>query len=166
MPCQHLWICVGVAVSVAMLAGQSGGQDQPDPSAVGPVGDATALPTSQLIRPAGESIQFGGRPVDIVLSPDGNTLYAKDNRGLVVINCADWSLRQELDLPGGGSMIGLTVSADGSRIYASLSNGTIAVASVRPDGTLALEKSITPPGPGGQGNAFACGIALVPGASR
>lgn len=31
--------------------------------------------TYQALHPAGESLEFTGRPVDLVLSPDGETLY-------------------------------------------------------------------------------------------
>jgi len=57
------------------------------PQQVGPRPEGSHLvATGQLLHPAGESLQFGGRPVDMVLSPDGRTLYVKDNRGIVVVD--------------------------------------------------------------------------------
>jgi len=32
-------------------------------------GDGIIVPTGQLIRPAGQTLAFGGRPVDLALSP-------------------------------------------------------------------------------------------------
>ena len=58
---------------------------------VGPTRDGGHIvPTTQLIRPAGETIELAGRPVDIALAPDGQTLYVKDNRGLVVVSAKAW----------------------------------------------------------------------------
>ena len=85
-----------------------------------PVGHLTS--THQLIRPAGQSVEFGGRPVDLVASPDGRTIYVKDSRGLVVIDAATWQIRQELKFSAGGSSVhGIVVTRDGSRIFATTS---------------------------------------------
>src|SRR5262245_45846662 len=93
----------------------------PAPDRVGRLpGGGTRLPTWQAVRPAGETLTFRGRPVDLALSPDGKTLFAKDNRGLVVVDAVGWKLAQELAFPaGGGSMHGLAVSADGQAVYAT-----------------------------------------------
>ncbi len=77
---------------VSLLMGcQSKAADRVGPLSSG--GHLTA--THQMIRPAGQSVEFGGRPVDLVASPDGRTLYVKDHRGLVVIDAATWRIRQE-----------------------------------------------------------------------
>ena len=45
---------------------------------VGPQGDGTyVVPTSHVIDPAGQSIEFPGRPTDIKLSPDESLLVLK-----------------------------------------------------------------------------------------
>src|SRR5512137_1892489 len=84
---------------------------------VGPLsGGSQLMATYQLVRPAGESVEFGGRPVDLALSPNGSTVYVKDNRGILVIDAATWKLRQELRFSAGGSSWhGLVVTRDGSR---------------------------------------------------
>src|SRR5262245_9881128 len=103
-----------------------------DTGRVGPAkGGGTRVATGQLIRPAGESVSFSGRPVDLALSPDGKWLYAKDNRGLVVIDVAKWKVIQELSFPkgkGGGSMHGLAVRRDGKRVYATNAGDLLAEA--------------------------------------
>jgi len=79
------------------------------PQQVGPRPEGSHfVATGQLLRPAGESLQFGGRPVDIALSPDKRTLYVKDNRGIVVVDVETWKVRQEL-----------LVGRDGRRAYVS-----------------------------------------------
>ena len=39
------------------------------------------LPTAQLIHPAGQSIEYKGRPVDLLLALDHKSLYVKDSGG-------------------------------------------------------------------------------------
>jgi len=130
---------------------------------VGPqAGGRHIVPTRQVLRPAGESVKFAGRPVDLVLSPDGKTLYVKDNRGLVVIETKTWKIRQELMFEsGGGSMHGITVNRDGSRVYATTAQDILWEGQVSPaDGKVSCSRQIALPGPQGRGNSHACGIAL------
>ena len=61
--------------------------------------------------------QEHGRPADLVLSPDGRTVYVKDSRGLVVIDPVTWQIRQELKFSAGGSSVhGVVVTRDGDRL--------------------------------------------------
>jgi len=131
---------------------------------VGPLATGGHLmPTHQLIRPAGQSIEFGGRPVDLALSPDGRAVYVKDNRGLLVLDAATWQIRQELKFnSGGGSVHGLAVTRDGSRIYATTAQNLIWEINVAPDGKAAAGRKLTLPGPGGNGNPAPAGLALSP----
>jgi YVTN family beta-propeller protein len=127
---------------------------------VGPTDTGTIVPTTQLLRPAGQTIPFAGRPVDIALSPDGQWLYAKDNRGLVVFNTQTWTLAQKLNTRG-GSMTGLAVSPDGSRIFATSSRDELIEYAVDETGTVKETRRIILPGPGGKSNSFPCGLALT-----
>jgi YVTN family beta-propeller protein len=121
--------------------------------------------TGQLVRPAGASVAWGGRPVDLALSPDGSTLYAKDHRGLVALDVTTSTVRQELPFGkahGGGSMHGLAVRRDGARVYATTAEQTLAEAEVGPDGRLTLRRMIALPGPkGGDDPSYPCGVALA-----
>jgi YVTN family beta-propeller protein len=132
------------------------------PQQVGPRPEGSHLvATGQLLHPAGESLQFGGRPVDMVLSPDGRTLYVKDNRGIVVVDVETWKVRQELLVGrGGSSMHGIAVAPDGSRVYFSDAGSLLREAVVRPDGSLQWGKSIDMPKPGIGGDSYPCSIAL------
>ncbi len=130
-------------------------------------GDSHFVVTGQALHPAGKAAAFGGRPVDLALSPDGKTVYVKDNRGLVVIAVADWTIRQELTFPsGGGSMHGIVTDREGSHVYATTAQDRLCEARIAPDGTLAWARSILLPGPGGHGDSHPCGIALTPDGAR
>ncbi|MCS6775726.1 MAG: alkaline phosphatase family protein [Chloroherpetonaceae bacterium] len=135
-----------------------------DTTPVGETGQgATLTPSYQLLRPVGQSLGWGGRPTDLMLSPDQQTLYLKDDRGLVMVDVPGWKIRQELRFPaGGGSMHGILVAPDGSRVYATTAQNLLYEAQVTPEGALRWERRITLPGPGGKGNAHPCGLTLSP----
>src|SRR4051812_8728120 len=72
------------------------------------VDGGTIVSTQQLIRPAGKSLQFDGRPVDLCLSHDGKTAFLKGNRYLTVVDLEKWAVKQELEIgDGGASMHGI-----------------------------------------------------------
>jgi len=119
------------------------------------------MATDQLIRPAGQSVEFGGRPVDLALAPDGRTIYVKDNRGLLVIDTATWKIRQELKFNAGGSSAhGLAVTRNGSRIYVTTAQDMLWEAIVTSDGIIDWGRKLTVPGPGGAGKSDLGGLAL------
>ncbi len=147
---------------LAIFAGWAGCKSGPE-QGVGQVSDgAHLMPTDQLVRPVGESVQFGGRPVDLVASPDGRSIYVKDNRGLVVIDAATWKVRQELKFPeGGSSWHGLVITRDGKRLLASTSQSIVWEARVAGD-KVELGRKYTLPGTDGQALSAPAGIALSP----
>ena len=72
----------------------------------------------QTLRIAGKRIEFKGRPVDLALSPDGETLFVKNINNLLVVDAKAWTLSQTLPYPGSGaSMHGIAVNRAGSRVY-------------------------------------------------
>jgi YVTN family beta-propeller protein len=155
---------VAVAFALFLMHALSGpgfgqGTAQVGPNAYG----EHLVPTGQLVRPAGATITFSGRPVDLTLSPDGRRLYVKDNRGLVVLDAQTWRLLQELPFPKektGGSMHGLAVRRDGKRVYVTTAQQTLHEAEVLDEGTLAWRRSLFLPSPHGNDDAHATGIAL------
>ena len=160
-------LAVSLLISLAGCASTAAPRSDA-PARVGPLGDGgQVVATSQLIHPAGASLQFGGRPVDLVLSPDGRTLFVKDDRGLVVIDTQQWKIRQETKFPrGGGSMHGLLVTRDGARVYATTASNQLWEAKVGVDGILTWGRCVDLAGPGGDadGGHASClwGIALSP----
>ena len=129
---------------------------------VGPrSGGEHLTPTHQLLKPAGDSVEFGGRPVDLTLSPDERTVYVKDNRGLVVIDAASWQVRQELKFTAGGSSVhGLAITRDGARLFASTAQDILWELKVDAEGKVVHNRKLTLPGPGGKGNSDPCGLSL------
>lgn len=135
---------------------------------VGPrAGGGHVVTTKQLIRPAGASLEFPGRPVDLVLSPDHKSLYVKANNSVLVIDAIDWSIRQKLALDAGqeGSYHGLAVSRDGSRVYVTTSHEQILELLVAADGSLSIGRQFTIPATN-KGKSAPCGIVLSPDEER
>lgn len=132
------------------------------PMRVGPQkNNSHAVATGQLLRPAGDSLQFAGRPLDMVLSPDGRTLYVKDNRGIVVVDVETWKVRQELPVArGGSSMQGIAVSPDGKRVYLSNAASQLLEAVLQADSRLQWGRRIDMPPPSVGGESYPCGVAL------
>ncbi|MCC6360372.1 MAG: phosphoesterase, partial [Phycisphaerales bacterium] len=145
-----------LTLCVALASGQAATQT------VGPAGDdRTVVATGQLVHPAGRSVEIAGRPVDVVVSPDGAQAVVKDNRGLVVLDVASWSVLQEIKFPeGGGSMTGIAISRDGRRVYATTAKGDLIDAVRGADGRLKLDRTINLPAK--SGSSFPCGIVLSP----
>jgi YVTN family beta-propeller protein len=141
------FICVALA-SVVLLGGTASSQDA---ARVGDeVAGGTVVATGQIIRPVGESVSFGGRPVDLVVSPDAKFVYAKENTGLVVIDAATWKVRKELNFPkGGASMHGIALSPDGTEVYLTSARNEVYVAKVDGAGGAEWSRTFTLTGPKG-----------------
>ena len=130
---------------------------------VGPSPNGYVVPTKQLVRPAGQIIEFGGRPVDMALSSDSSVLYAKTNRSLLVVDAKTWRIRKELPYgAGGNSMHGIAISKDGSHVYVTAVPDQLLQADVAQDGAVTWGRKIKLPGPGGDDRSTPCGIALSP----
>lgn len=138
------------------------------PARVGTAADGSqVVATGQTLRPAGDSLVIPSRPVDLTLSPDGKTIYLKDNEGVKAIDTAQWVLKESLSFPsGGGSMHGIAVSRDGRHLYATNAENLLAEAEIGKDGTLTWSRQIALPGPDGRGAADPCGIALSADGTR
>lgn len=131
---------------------------------VGPLADGGhVVATKQLIRPAGESLEFSGRPVDLLLSPDGRNLYVKTNDNVLVIDARAWSIRQKLPIGKGltGSYHGLAINRDGSLLYVSTAQNEVLEMKVAADGTISASRGFNIAAPD-KGKSTPCGIALSP----
>ncbi len=138
----------------------------PPPGAADVVGQVrdggVVVPTQQLIRPAGESVEFFGRPVDLAVSPDGGTVYVKERQALVVLDAATWRVRQTLAYgPGeGATMYGMAVSRDGGTVYVTTTGQGLREAKVAGDGALAWGRVIPLPGRDAKTPSYPCGVAI------
>src|SRR2546421_1683431 len=135
------------------------------PRAVGPLPDKSGfmVPTAQLIRPAGQSIEFHGHPVDLLRSPDGKTVYVKDSARVLAIDAPSWTIREQLKLPpkAEGSMHGIAMSRDGSRLYVTCGPSALHEAKIGPVGKLDWTRAIDLKQPGAKIESYPCGIALL-----
>src|SRR5579871_5460782 len=77
------------------------------------------LPTMQMIQPAGDTLTFGGRPVDLALTPDNKTLFVKYEQGILVVDAEAWKIRYQIGMGEGGSMHGVAVNQAGTHVYVS-----------------------------------------------
>ena len=121
-------VAIGLANCVAAISCRSSRDASDKPDTVGERGDGSyVVTTRQVIRPVGDVLEFNGRPVDVVMSPDGRTAYAKDLRQLLVIDVATWTLRQALAFPekAVGTMHGIAVRPDGGAVASEAEDGTL-----------------------------------------
>ncbi len=80
-------------------------------------GRRVLVPSNQLLDPAGQRIEFPGRPVDLALSPDGGMLAVLLPSGIQIFSPEGQKLRF---IPAAtASIAGLTFTPDGERIAAS-----------------------------------------------
>ena len=115
-----------------------------------------SLPSKQILRAAGQQLQFGGRPVDLALSPDGRTVFIKNMSNLLVVDAGTWTLMQTLNYPGSGaSMHGIAVSRDGSHVYVTGAGNEMYDWAVGTNGTVAFSRTISLPG-----GSDPCGVAV------
>jgi YVTN family beta-propeller protein len=85
--------------------------------------------TSQLIDPAGETIHFAGRPVDLALNNSGSLLAVKNNTSIVFMNAEMHKVIQTLKLPSGGhSFTGITWSLDDQKVWTTDTKGYLRAA--------------------------------------
>ncbi len=114
------------------------------------------MPTQQIIEAAGQQLQFPGRPVDLVLSPDGKRLYVKNIDSLLAVDTVAWTLQQTLAYPGkGASMHGIAVSPNGSHVYVTGSGNELYDWAVATNGTVVFSRTLALPA-----GSDPCGIAL------
>jgi len=164
--------CVSTPFSRGMERAVGQGPDAfLEKAVVGPQGDGTyVVSTTQVVEPAGEMVEFPGRPTDIALSPDGTLLAAKTTGlsslspgigDVVFIDMASRRERQRLPLPEGeNTFCGIAWSADGRLLWTTDSEGFLRAAERQDDGTLAWTEAIKLPGPGGKANSAPGGFAL------
>lgn len=137
---------------------------------VGKQADGTVvLSTNQIIKPAGTTVEFRGRPNAIALSPDQRhaAFLTGAYKAIIVLDTITGAVTQEFSAAGSSaSFKGIVYSKDGTKLYASQANGRIIIANVAADGTLTLDQLVSTPkttiaSPGNEdGNAFPGGMAI------
>ncbi|MCX5768935.1 MAG: bifunctional YncE family protein/alkaline phosphatase family protein [Candidatus Hydrogenedentes bacterium] len=138
---------------------------------VGPQGDGTyVVATTQVVAPAGESIEFPGRPTDIALSPDESVLVLKttgrstmtgSGGDLVFIDVASKTVRQLLEMEKGeNNFCGLSWTSDGQAVWTTDAAGALRCARKGADGSFGWAGQIALPGPGGKDDSAPGGLLL------
>ena len=103
--------------------------------------------TSQIIDPAGETISFPGRPVDLALNNSGTVLAVKNNTSIIFMNADKHNVIQTLKLPAGGhSFTGITWSSDDQKVWTTDSKGYLRSAKST-NGAFNWDDAILLPGP-------------------
>ncbi|MGE5431376.1 MAG: alkaline phosphatase family protein [Syntrophomonadaceae bacterium] len=125
------------------------------------VNNGTKVPTGQIVRPAGETLSFSSRPVDLILSPDGAIVFIKTHTSLVIADAEKWKVIQ--DLPYGkdeyASMHGIAVSGDGKTVYLTNSGNDILEAKKDNNSRWTWKRRITLKSKDND-YCYPCGIAL------
>jgi YVTN family beta-propeller protein len=132
------------------------GQYQPDIQ-VGMLPDGEqSVPSKQILRAAGTPLQFAGRPVDLVLSPNGKFAFLKNINNLLVVDTATWTLLQTAAYPASGaSMHGIAVNPAGTRVFVSGAGNEVYEWSVATNGLVTFVRTLAMPG-----GSYPCGIAI------
>jgi len=153
-------------VSVILAISQPVRADDLDQLPVGLQADGRiVVPTNQILKPAGKQVTFPGRPVDMALCENGQTLVVKNMQSLVFIDAATGSIKQTLPLSLnprsklGFSVVGLL--AEGDTIYASDSENHVRVAERREHGAYFWKEPLALQPPAVGGVAYPAGIARV-----
>ncbi|MBI4557295.1 MAG: beta-propeller fold lactonase family protein [Candidatus Hydrogenedentes bacterium] len=127
---------------------RKGPRDFLEKAVVGPQGDGTyVVATTQKVDPAGETVLFPGRPIDLAVRPDRSLLAVKNFRDLVFIDLASCKIVQTLPFPQkmGHSVCGIVWSSDGNRCWTTEANRFLFSASHQSDGSYAWADQILLP---------------------
>lgn len=104
------------------------------------------VPTSQIIDPAGTTITFPGRPVDIALNSTETLLAVKNLKDIVFIDVQSNTLKQTLELPGGGNTYtGISWSDNGNKVWTTDTRGYLRSAMLQSNGSFAWQDEILLP---------------------
>lgn len=118
--------------------------------------DEQSVPTKQILRAAGQSVQFGGRPVDLAVSPNGKFVYVKNINNLLVLDAETWKLLQTVAYPASGaSLHGIAVCHKGTHVYVSGAANEVYDWTVATNGTVTFSRTIAMPA-----GSYPCGIAV------
>jgi YVTN family beta-propeller protein len=154
---RFVWLSTSWVMLVVNLGqAQSGAGDHASVK-VGQQADKSYLvATGQRISPAGEQVEFFGRPVDLALSPLGTLLAVKNSHGLVTIDLSNRQVRsldfREISpkyIPhlGGASFVGIAWEHNGRNVWMTDAYVGLHRASLMANGEFRWTSHIVLPGP-------------------
>ena len=142
-------------------------EQQPDvffeQAMVGPQEDGTyVVATTQRIDPAGTTITFPGRPVDLAIDPNEELLAVKNKSDLVFLDISSQTILQILPLEEGGhSFTGIEWSADGKKVWTTDTRGYLRSAARQEDASFTWVDEFLLPGPSEEDtNPYPGGLAI------
>jgi len=137
-------------------------QKNPDNMKVGIQPDGSILvPTNQLLRPEGFQIYMPGRPVDMVLTPDGRFLLVKNKADLDLIRISDRTILQSLPFTqSGASFTGICLAPDGHHIYVTDARDRLCVAELDNNNVMHWIDPIVLPNPSIGGSPVPGGVTV------
>ncbi len=136
--------CMAIFVVLSMPMSRVDAQDEAAAARgasevqVGPLEDGRiVVPTNQVLTPAGRQVEFRGRPTDVALSPDGQTLAVLNTRsnGVLLIDLEGGAIVSETSVPG-GSYAGILFTPDGRHLYVSTTGEGVLSFEVGAEGSL------------------------------
>ncbi|MBK7642937.1 MAG: phosphoesterase [Planctomycetes bacterium] len=138
--------------------------EQPAPSeSDAPVGPRAqggyVLPTRQVVEPAGTTLAFDGRPLDLVVSPDGRFVFVKEKGSVLTIDAHDTTLVSRYRAEKlACSMHGLALAGD--KLYLTGTEDQLFELALAADGSLAASRTLRMPQAEVGGDPYPCGVAL------
>ena len=150
--CCICWFAVAQAAADPAGIGAAlkrGPEDFLEKAVVGPRGDgAYVVPTTQVVQPAGQTLEFSGRPVDLAMSPDGGFLAIKNRMDVVFVDVASRAIVQTLPLPNkaGSTFVGLAWSNDSKKLWLTETKSYLRSAVRGEDGKYAWTDAFVLPG--------------------
>ncbi len=125
--------------------------------------DSYIVATTQRIDPAGKSITFPGRPVDLALNADESILAVKNMRDIIFIDPATHEIIQTLKIPkGGNTFTGIVWNNTENKVWTTDTKGNLLAAEIQNDSTFEWTTKIHMPGPDekDKNGAYPGGLAL------
>ena len=132
------------------------GWKDPSVQTVGYRDDGSVIvPTAQTLRPAGRSITFPGRPIDMALSPDGRWLVVTTSHEIILIH-VEQGLKHTLPLPEGraNSLHGILFTPDSRTVFVAGHHGQVEKLRIADGGKLELDEPRKP------WNSALCGMSF------
>jgi YVTN family beta-propeller protein len=131
-----------------------------DAFSVGPQNNGSyVVSTSQVIDPAGKTVVFPGRAVDLALNPKETILAVKNMRDIIFFNIQNQSIMQTLQFPKAGSTFKGIDWSSNTEIWVTDDKGFLRSAKIDKSGLFRWNDSIFLPGPDKKGS-YPGGIAI------
>ena len=159
-------IVLALGLGLGLLAGSRLGRQDPHLQKVGQATDSgTLVATGQQVISPPETLTYGARPVDMVISKDGRYAYVKDTSGLTVIDLDGLKVASQTHVQGGESLEGIALSPDGATLAFSDAGSGIELFKVS-GSDVTLTATLSMPEPKVGGAAYPCGVAFSPDGTK